>query len=301
MINVYEAVDSNKRKSLVVVLLFIIFISLAAYVIARAMGFGLGFIGVALIFSGLMSFASYYAGDKIILSLAKAHPIDKKREKLLYQVVQNLSLAAGLPMPKIYVTEDQSPNAFATGRDPEHAALCVTRGLLERLDRTELEGVIGHELSHIGNYDTRLLAIVTILVGMIALLGDWFLQSVWWGGGRSDRDEEGSAGALFFALALLVAILSPILAQLIQLAVSRRRESLADASSVKLTRQPEGLIKALEKISADPRQLSTANRATASLYIINPLKGHQVVGWLSHLWDTHPPISERIKALQAME
>ena len=301
MVNVYEAVDSNKRKSLLVVVLFVVFIFAASYVIAQAMGFGLGFVSVALIFSGLMSFASYYYSDKIILALSKAHQVDRHSERILYEVVQNLSMAAGLPMPKVYVTEDAAPNAFATGRDPDHAALCVTRGLLSRLDRTELEGVVGHELSHIGNYDTRLLAIVTILVGMIALLGDWFLQSVWWGGGRRDRDEEGSAGAVFFILAIFVAVLSPILAQLIQLAVSRRRESLADASSVKLTRQPEGLISALEKISTDSHQLATANRATASLYIVNPLKGHQVVGWLAHLWDTHPPIDERIKALEAME
>lgn len=300
MVNVYEAVDSNKRKSLVVVVFFTTFIFVAAYIIAKAMGFGPGFIGVALIFSGLMSFASYYWSDKIILSLSKAHKVDQRSERRLYEVVQNLSIAAGLPMPRIYVVEDPSPNAFATGRDPEHAAVCVTRGLMERLDRTELEGVIGHELSHVGNYDTRLLAVVTILVGMVALLGDWFLNTIWWGGRRSDEDE-GSSGTLFFVLAMLVAVLSPILAQLIQLAVSRRRELLADASSAKLTRQPGGLISALEKISSDPHQLTSANRATASLYIVNPLKGHQVVGWLAHLWDTHPPIEDRIRALRAME
>lgn len=301
MVNVYEAVDANKRKSLLVVALFIGFVFVVAYIISQAMGYGTSFIGLALIFSGLMSFASYYWSDKIILSLSSAHPADRKSEKLLYDVTQNLSLAAGLPMPALYVIEDSAPNAFATGRDPQHGALCATRGLLDKLDRTELEGVVGHELSHIGNYDTRLLAVVTILVGMVALLGDWFLRSLWFGGRERNENDRGSSGAIFFALALIVAIISPILAQLIQLAVSRRRELLADASSVKLTRQPEGLIQALLKISSDREPLEAANRATASLYIVNPLKGHDVVGFMSHLWDTHPPIPDRIKALKAME
>jgi heat shock protein HtpX len=300
MVNVYEAVDANKRRSVIVIALFVGFVFAASYVIAQAMGFGSGFIGVAMVFSGLMTFASYYWSDKIILTISRAHPVDRKSERLLYEVVQNLSMAAGLPMPKIYAIEDSAPNAFATGRDPNHAVVCVTRGLLDKLDRTELEGVIGHELSHVGNYDTRLLAIVTVLVGMVALLGDWFLRSVWWGGGRNREEENRSGGALFFALAIIVAILSPILAQLIQLAVSRRRELLADAAGVKLTRQPEGLIRALEKISSDKEPLEAANRATASLYIVNPLKGKEAANWFAGLWNTHPPLSERIKALQAM-
>lgn len=300
MVNIYEAVDSNKRKSLVVVILFVAFVFGASYVIGKAMGFGPGFIGFAFIFSGLMSFASYYWSDSIILGISGAHQVDRKSERMFYDVVQNLSMAAGLPMPRIYVIDDSAPNAFATGRDPAHGALCATRGLLDKLNRTELEGVVGHELSHIGNYDTRLLAVVTILVGMIALLGDWFLRSLWFGGSR-DRDEENRGGTIFFVLAIIVAILSPIFAKLIQLAVSRRRELLADVSSVKLTRQPGGLIGALEKISSDREPLEAANRATASLYIVNPLKGHEAVGWLAHLWETHPPIEERIKALRAME
>lgn len=301
MVNFYEAVESNKRKSILIMALFIGFIFVVSYILASAMELGTGFIGLALIFSGLMSFASYYWSDQIILGLSGAHPVDRHKEKLFYDVVQNLSLASGLPMPKLFVIEDSAPNAFATGRDPDHGALCATRGLLDKLNRTELEGVVAHELSHIGNYDTRLLAIVTILVGMVALLGDWFLRSLWFGGRDRDESDRGSSGAIFFALAVLVAILSPILAQLIRLAVSRRRESLADASSVKLTRQPEGLIQALIKISSDREPLESANRATASLYIVNPLKGHDVVGFMAHLWDTHPPVKERISALRAME
>ncbi|KKS90548.1 MAG: Protease HtpX-like protein [Microgenomates group bacterium GW2011_GWB1_44_8] len=300
MINVYESVDNNKRKSILVVSIFVVFVLSASYVIGKAMGFGSGFVGFALILSGLMTLASYYWSDKIILGISNAKPVNLKTEPVLQSVTENLSMAARLPMPRLYVIEDTAPNAFATGRDPEHGVLCVTRGLLDKLNRTELEGVIGHELSHIGNYDTRLLAVVTILVGMIALLGDWFLRSLWFGGSR-DRDEGNRGSALFFILALVLAIISPILAQLIQLAVSRRRELLADASSVKLTRQPDALIKALTKISSDREPLEAANRATASLYIINPLKGSEAVGWFAGLWNTHPPIGERIKALQAMQ
>ncbi|KKT75887.1 MAG: Protease HtpX-like protein [Microgenomates group bacterium GW2011_GWA2_44_7] len=300
MINVYESVDNNKRKSILVVSIFVVFVLSASYVIGKAMGFGSGFVGFALILSGLMTLASYYWSDKIILGISNAKPVNLKTEPVLQSVTENLSMAARLPMPRLYVIEDTAPNAFATGRDPEHGVLCVTRGLLDKLNRTELEGVIGHELSHIGNYDTRLLAVVTILVGMIALLGDWFLRSLWFGGSR-DRDEGNRGSALFFILALVLAIISPILAQLIQLAVSRRRELLADASSVKLTRQPDALIKALTKISSDGEPLEAANRATASLYIINPLKGSEAVGWFAGLWNTHPPIGERIKALQAMQ
>src|SRR3989338_872336 len=263
MINVYESVDNNKRKSILVVSIFVVFVLSASYVIGKAMGFGSGFVGFALILSGLMTLASYYWSDKIILGISNAKPVNLKTEPVLQSVTENLSMAARLPMPRLYVIEDTAPNAFATGRDPEHGVLCVTRGLLDKLNRTELEGVIGHELSHIGNYDTRLLAVVTILVGMIALLGDWFLRSLWFGGSR-DRDEGNRGSALFFILALVLAIISPILAQLIQLAVSRRRELLADASSVKLTRQPDALIKALTKISSDREPLEAANRATAS-------------------------------------
>ena len=192
-------------------------------------------------------------------------------------------------------------NAFATGRDPAHASLCATAGLLAKLNRTELEGVVGHELSHIGNYDTRLMAVVTILVGLITLLGDWFLRASWFGGRSRSSDEDRGLGAIFLILGFVLALLSPIIAQIIQLAISRRREYLADASSVKLTRQPSGLISALKKLGADREPLEAANKATAHLYIVNPLKNrHDAIGWFAGLFNTHPPLSARIKILEQM-
>ncbi len=305
MINVYESVDSNKRKSFLIMVLFVVFITGVVYLFDKALGYGPGFIGLALIFSGFASLASYYWGDKMILALSGARPADKKRDFQFYTVAENLSMAAQIPMPKLYVIDDSAPNAFATGRDPQHAAICATSGLLAKLNRTELEGVVGHELTHVRNFDTRLMAIVTILIGTVALLSDWFMRSLWWGGGRRRNNDEGGGNmqAILLVVAILSAILAPIIGQLIQLAISRRREYLADAGSVMLTRQPNGLIQALEKISDDPDPLETANKATAHLYIVNPFKekGHAMVGWLSHLFDTHPPIVDRIKALEAME
>lgn len=307
MVNVYESVAANKQKSWLVIASFVIFVLLAAYFIARGLaayyGYqstGLEFTGVALVISGLMSLASYYWSDRIILGLSGARPADRRTDFNFYTVVQNLSLATGLPMPRLYVIEDTAMNAFATGRDPDHAVICATSGLLASLNRTELEGVIGHELSHVANYDTRLMSIVTVLVGLVTLLGDWFLRSAWWGRG-SRRRENGEGGAIFIVVGLVFAILSPIVAQLIQLAVARRREYLADASSVKITRQPSGLISALTKLSADHEPLEAANKATAHLYIVNPFKGiHGSLDWFSSLFNTHPPIADRIKALESM-
>lgn len=308
MTNVYEQVDANKRKSTIVVIGFTVFVTIATYFIscglAAYFGYqssGLGLTGIALIVSGMMSFAGYWWSDKIVLSLSGARPADRKRDFQFYTVTENLCLAARLPMPKLYVIDDSAPNAFATGRDPEHAALCATAGILEKLDRTELEGVIGHELSHVANYDTRLMSVVSVLVGIITLLGDWFLRASWFGRGRgSDREDRG-AGAVFIVIGLVFALLSPIVAQLIQLAISRRREFLADASSVKLTRQPDGLMRALEKISKDKEPLEAANKATAHLYIVNPFKGvHGNLDWFAGLFNTHPPIDERIKQLKEM-
>ena len=307
MINVYEAQSANRFKSALVMALFILFVSVSVYVISIAMGAyfgyepgGLGIAGIAFIISGLTTLVSYYASDKIVLAISSARPADRKKDFHFYTVAENLSIAAGMPKPKLYVIEDSAPNAFATGRDPDHAVICATTGLLAKLDRTELEGVIAHELSHIKNYDTRLMSIVAILVGMVALLGDIFLR-ISFRGSRSDK-KENQAGAIFLLLGIVFAILSPIISQLIQLAVARRREFLTDASSVLVTRQPSGLISALGKIASDHEPLEAANKATAHLYIVNPFKekGHGAVDWFSGLFNTHPPISERIAALRKM-
>jgi len=309
MTNIYEAQSANKIKSTIIVVGFFIFVALAVYILSQALGYymgyqpgGLGMVGIALIISGLMSFGSYWFSDKIVLAISGARPANRKRDFNFYTVAENLAIGEGLPKPKLYVIDDSAPNAFATGRDPDHAVICATTGLLDKLDRTELEGVIAHELTHVKDYDTRLQSIVAVMVGLVALLGDWFLRMRWFGGRNRDRDE-GNIAALFMVLGIIFAILSPIIAQLIQLAISRRREFMADAGSVEITRQPSGLISALEKISADQEPLEAANKATAHLYICNPFKekGHGTVGWFANLFNTHPPISERIKALKAMD
>ncbi len=307
MVNVYESVDANKRKSAVIIVAFVAFVLLAAFVIAKGvaayLGYessGLEFMGFGLVLSGVMSFVSYYWSDKVVLGLSGARPADRKRDFDFYTVAENMALAAGLPMPKLYVIDDTAMNAFATGRDPAHASVVATTGLLSQLTRTELEGVVGHELSHVANFDTRLMSIVVVLVGLVTLLGDWLLRASFFGGGRRNR-EEGNSGAIFMVLGLVFAILSPIVAQLIQLAISRRREYLADSASVKLTRQPSGLISALRKLGADREPLEVANKATAHLYITNPLKNQTGgVGWFANLFNTHPPLPDRIRALEQM-
>jgi len=305
--NIYEVQTANKWKSAVIVALFIVFVFFAAYILTNAIGIylgyepgGLGFVGMALVISGVSSFVGYYYSDKIVLGISGARPANRKEDFLFYTVAENVAIGAGVPMPKLYVIDDPAPNAFATGRDPKHAAICATTGLLDKLDRTELEGVIGHEMTHVKSYDTRLMAVVAVMVGLVALLGDWFIRLTWFGGRRSnDRD---SAGSIFLIIGIIFAILSPIVGTLIQLAISRRREFAADAGSVEITRQPDGLISALKKISADPNVLHTANKATADLYINNPFKqkGHGSVGWFSNLFNTHPPIPARIKAIEGM-
>lgn len=298
MINVYEQVDRNKRRSFLVMAFFVIFITLVAWLLAKALGYGPGVIGWALIFSGFLSFASYWWSDKIILAISKARPANKKQDFQFFTVAENLSLASQIPMPKLYVIEDSAPNAFATGRNINHAVVCATTGLLSKLNRTELEGVIAHEISHIKNYDMLLMSVVTILVGMIVLISDWFTHGVYFGSHR-DRDEN-NMGAVIFFISLILALLSPLIAKLIQLAISRRREFLADASAVQLTRFPDGLVKALQKISADSEPLEAANKATAHLYIVNPFKGIQLKSGLAALFNTHPPVEERIKILKEM-
>lgn len=285
--------------------LFIIFFVTVSYILSRALGYGLSLAGVMLIISGLMSFTSYYYSDKIVLSMSGAREIKEKDNPDFYHAVENLSIASGLPMPKVYIVNDPAPNAFATGRDPKHAAVCATTGILQKLTKSELEGVIGHELSHVKNYDTRLMGVISILAGSIAILADFFLRSLFWGGiGGRDKDRDNNGGnGIFLILGLVAAILAPIAATIIQLAVSRRREYLADADGALLTRYPEGLARALEKIAGDPNVLQTASNATAHLYIENPFKtdtGKKSTSFIAGLFSTHPPIEERIKILRSM-
>jgi heat shock protein HtpX len=254
----------------------------------------------ALIFAVVYSFISYYSSAKIALSLAKAQPITKADNPMLYNLVENLTIAAGLPMPKLYITPEMQINAFATGRDPQHAAVAVTAGALQRLDKTELEGVLAHELSHVGNRDILVSTVAAVLAGIVALIADIFLRSLMFGGiggGRGRGGGNGEAQEIFFIAAIVLSILAPIGTMLIQLAISRRRESLADASGVLLTRYPEGLISALQKIQLDTTPMATAKDSTAHMWIDTPFKG-KGASWWHTLFATHPPIEQRIKALQ---
>lgn len=299
----WDHISGNIFKTWLIMLFFSLFTVGVIYIIAQGFGYGemggLGLTGFALILAGLMNFVSYFYSDKIVLGISGAKPIQKKDNPELYRLVENLCIAAGLPLPKIYIMTDSAPNAFATGRNPQHAAIAFTTGILDKLNKQELEGVAAHELSHVGNRDTLLMSVVSILVGTIALLSDFFMRSMWFGG--RDRDSDSKGNTIFMVLAIVAAILAPIIATLIQLAVSRRRELLADASGVLLTRYPEGLASALQKISSDREPLEAANRGTAHLYIINPLKGKDAASWLAGLFNTHPPIEVRIKALREME
>lgn len=295
--NIYSQVSDNKRKTWLIIVLFVVFISTLSYVFARALG-DISIFPIAVFFSILTSMGSYYYSDKIVLATSGAKLIQKKDSPELFRIVENLSIGSGIPIPRVYIIEDSAPNAFATGRDPKHAVVVVTTGILQKLNKAELEGVIAHELSHIGNYDIRLMAIVAVLVGMVALLADFFMRSLWWGGRDNDRDSRSQA--IFLVIGIFFAIISPLIATIIQLAVSRKREFLADASGALLTRYPEGLASALEKISKDKEPLEAANNATAHLYIANPFKGKQITHWFSGLFDTHPPIAERIKILRSM-
>ncbi len=299
VMSIYSQIDSNKRRTVFIMAFFIAFVTLVGYVFGLAQGYGVSWAGIALVFAGLSSLGSYYWSDKLVLGMSGAQAISEKDNPKLYHTVENLCIGAGLPQPKIYIINDTAPNAFATGRDPGHAVVCVTTGLLDKLDKLELEGVIAHELSHIKDYDTRLMSIVAVLVGTVAFLADWFMRSLWWGR-RDDREEGGNLRALFLVLGIIFAILSPLVATLIQLALSRRRELLADASGALLTRYPEGLASALEKISQDKEVLEAATNATAHLYIVNPFKGKDFSAWFSGLFDTHPPLEERIRLLRDM-
>ena len=290
----YTEADKNMRLTWIYITGFLLFVIGVGYVFAGAMG-NSGILYIAVLFAVGMSFGSYWWSDKIVLSMSNAKAVTRENARELYNIVENLCITAGLPVPKIYIIQDSAPNAFATGRDPEHAVICVTTGILDKLEKVELEGVLAHELSHVGNRDILLSTVVVVLVGFIALLADWFRWSTIFGGGRR-RSGDGEGGAIMMIIALVLSILAPIAGVLMQLAISRKREFLADADGALLTRYPEGLARALEKISADPQPLGEANRATAHLFIVNPFKGNKV----SNLFSTHPPIEERIAALRGM-
>jgi heat shock protein HtpX len=292
MSSIYTSFDRNVRLTWVYLTTFLIIVIGAGYVFAQALQMP-GILPIAVLFSVIMSFGSYWWSDKIVLSMSGARPIDHDDNQELFHIIENLSITAGLPMPRIFVIDDTAMNAFATGRDPEHGVICFTTGILSRLDRPEIEGVAAHELSHIGNRDTLISTVVVILVGFIALLADWFRNSLWFGRDRDDNNGGGQLQIVFFVLAIVLSILAPLAATLMQLAISRKREFVADASAVLLTRYPEGLASALRKISGDTEPLEAANRATAHLYIANPFKG----GKGAKLFMTHPPIEERIVAL----
>ncbi len=292
----YKQIDSNKKRTALLLALFLIFIIGLGWIFSYIFN-AFWILPVAVIFAVFQAFVSYYYSDQITLAISGAHKVPRKEPYLkLHRIVENLAITAGIPKPKVCVISDPAPNAFATGRDPEHAAIAVTTGLLEKLDKPELEGVISHEMSHIGNYDIRLMTIVVVLVGVVALLSNWFLRWSFWGGlGRRQSRGGGQIGLILILVGIVFAILAPIAAYLIQLAVSRKREFLADASGALMTRYPEGLASALEKISQDRNILRRTTKATAHLYIANPLKKK-----VSSLFMTHPPVRERIIALKKM-
>jgi heat shock protein HtpX len=298
----YEQISRNKWKSAALIVFFMAFIFVLTWFFEYVTGWGKGGLVMAVVVAMGMAAIGYYSSDKIVLGISRARPVTKEEFPYLYNVVEGLAIAAGVPAPRCYVIDDTAPNAFAAGRKPETAVICVTTGILEKLNRVELEGVIAHEMSHIKNYDVRLQTLVVVMAGVIALLSDWMLRSFMWGGGRRrggrGRSGSGSAGGILVLVGLALAVLSPFIATIIQLAVSRKREFLADASGAMLTRYPAGLASALRKISADTEPLEAANKATAHLYIVNPLK--DIKGSVNKLFSTHPPIEERIAALEKM-
>lgn len=293
---VYSQISENKTKTFLIMFLFILIFSSFFFLLGKYFDSPWGYFFLGLSISTFSSVGSYFYGDKLVLLTTGAQPANKKQFFNFYTVTENLSIAAGLPMPKLYVINDPSPNAFATGRDPRHAVVCATTGLLQMMDRMELEGVIAHELSHVKNYDILLASIVAVLVGTLALISDWVIRSMWWRRG-SDDDNRSSNNPVFFALFIVALILTPIIATIIQLAVSRRREYLADASAALLTRYPEGLVRALEKLKANAQPLHKVASSTAHLFIDNPFKKKNN-SFFVNLFSTHPPIEERIRILK---
>lgn len=296
----FEDIKKNKIKSWFIVLLFLAFIAVIVYYICMALDLGELSIIIAMIFAIVSTWGSYYYSDKIVLKLNNARPATREEDLKLVNILDSLVISAGLQeKPQLYVVEDAQPNAFATGRNPKHAVICVTTGLLEKLDYYELEGVLAHEMSHIKNYDILLSAVVSVMVGFVVILSDWFTRISFYGGRRGrDRDNNNNGNAIIMLIGLIFLILAPIFGQLMQLAVSRKREFLADATAIEFTRNPDGLISALEKISADPNELKVANKATENMYIANPFRNKKKS---SDLWSTHPSTEARIEALKNLK
>ncbi|MHB0886624.1 MAG: zinc metalloprotease HtpX [Bacillota bacterium] len=297
----YQQIASNVRRSWLLMFFFALLIGLIAYAFAQINGMGYSGVVLAVVIAVGLTWVSYYYSDRMVLSISRAKPLAKEDNPYLYNIVEALAIGAGVPAPKVYVIDDTAPNAFATGRDPQHAVICVTSGLLQKMDRLELEGVIAHEMSHIRNRDILLMTIAVTMAGVVTLLADWMVRYTWRSGRsrrRNDREGGGGAEAIILLVGLVLAILAPFFAMLIQLAISRQREYLADSSAALLTRYPKGLADALRKIAADPEPLEVANKATAHLYIYNPLKDNE--GHMDRLFDTHPPVADRIKRLEAM-
>ena len=300
----FQNIKKNKIESGVIIGIFIVVITLIVYFICNALNLGSISIVIALVFSIASAWGSYYYSDKIVLSVNRARPATKKEDQKLVNILDALMITSGLPnKPRLYVVEDAQPNAFATGRNPENAVICVTTGLLEKLDYYELEGVIAHEMSHIKNYDIRLSCVVSVMVGFIVMLADLFSRTLFWGGLKRDNDSDSKANGILMIIGLIFLILSPIFGSLMQLALSRKREFLADATAVELTRNPDGLISALEKLENDPNQLKTANSATANMYIVNPFKKDtkKKKKKTTSIWSTHPSTEDRIEALRNLK
>ncbi|MFH1291800.1 MAG: M48 family metallopeptidase [bacterium] len=297
-LHMYNQIDSNKRKSLLLIMLFIGIIICLGFVFDQVWGTPGTYAGVmiAIILSLIMTTVSYFQGDKIALWSNGAKPISKEQNKYVYNLVENLCITAGTPMPKIYIIDDPAINAFATGRKPELSSIAITQGAIKKLENEELEGVLAHELSHIKNYDIRFMTLVAVMVGSIAILSNFFLRSQWFGFGRRETDNKGQIAMLLMIVGIVLALISPVVAELIKLAISRKREYLADASASLLTRYPEGLARALEKINQDPQPMRRASNATAHLYIANPFKAKAI----SRIFSTHPPIEDRVKELRKM-
>jgi len=298
MVNIYTQKASNIQKTWLMFAVFFGVVIGAGFVFGQVYS-NPAILYIAVVFSSLMSVISYWYSDKIVLSMYHAQPVTRESARELYTIVENLAITAGLPTPKIYIVPESQPNAFATGRDPEHAVVAVTEGLLQRLNKTELEGVLAHELSHIGNRDMLLSTVAVILAGFISLLADMFMRSWFWGGFH-DRDDDRGGNGIFIIIGIILSILAPIAATLMQLAISRKREFLADASGVLLTRYPEGLASALQKISSDTTPMASANSTTAHLWLDDPFDKRKKTPWLHTLFMTHPPIEERIKILRGM-